>query len=368
MLSLSFAVHLDNHNLQELMCPNGPLFHEWLPDGRTDAIAVPTVDSRNRLELWFERRGYLDGTFVRYDKTRQEVDVDTMRRQGHLDAGQLRGEAQYVSVVSSELEAVRDDRRGASEYVAFGKRVVEFLQPPLSAFIDLLRTQYGQYWLRELRPWDSRSESLGSYCSTTLWLHWREGQDLSWRKFRPTDLSSGMVVQPLPGRACGEYLTESDWRYIQQTFNPNATVPLALRLIGRAHELRDAEHVNEAFVQAVSGVEIAIEHFLATRAQGQAEGVVFFQRFADLPLKTRLSVLATAAALVPQSTLEDALKAIDLRNEIVHEGKQPNDPNRQKFLSLVECAKALLGLDELKTPVLYPGNRLKAPEPKMGPA
>jgi hypothetical protein len=357
MLSLSFTFHFDNYELDDLVRPHGPLFHRWLPDGRNDVIVVPTVDRRNRLEFWFERRGYVDHAFIRYDKTREEVDVGVMRRQGHLDGGQVWGEAQYAHATPPELAAVRDDREGSDEYVALGKRVIEFVQPPLTAFIDLLRTQYGQYWLPELRPWDSRRESLGGYCATTLWLRWRESSDQDWKKFRPTRKSVTIVAKRLPGRGCGEYLTETDWRAIQATFKCDNTQPLALRLIARAHELREAGHVSEALVQAVTGVELGIEYFLRARGNGAALSGQFF----DLPLKTQLSVLATAAELVPAGTLENAVKAIDLRNEIVHHGKQPSDSDRQLLLSLVECGRALLGLKELKTPVLYAGNEQSEP-------
>lgn len=362
MLLLNFTVHLDNHEIDQLVRPEGPLFHKWLPNGRADAIVVPTSDDRNRLELWFERRGYLSESFIRYDKKRNEVDVEVMKRQDHLDAGQLWGECQYAHVTTAELKAVREDKESAEEYVELAKRIVKFLHAPVSAFIDLLRTQYGQYWLPELPSWDSRTQSIGSYCATTLWLEWREKADQPWRKFRPTQLSHTLTIQPLPGRAGEEYLTEEDWRRIQQTFSPVESVPLALRLLGRAHELRDAGHESEAFVQAATAAEVAVEHFLATRTKNLPEDAdSAVRQLLKLPLKSQVSILATSIASISQAVLDDALKAIDARNAIVHEGTKPYDPGRKTFLALLDCAKALLDLEELKTPVLYAGNELSPP-------
>src|SRR5437867_819923 len=157
MLFLRFTVHLDNYEIDKLVRPKGPLFHRWLPDGRADAIIVPTEDKRNRVELWFERKGYVNtGGFIRYDGKRAEVDVEVMKLQGHLDGGQLWGECQYAHATTSELDAIRQDREGSDDYVELAKRVVDFLYAPLSAFIDLLRIQYGKYWLPVLQPWDSR--------------------------------------------------------------------------------------------------------------------------------------------------------------------------------------------------------------------
>ena len=357
MLFLSFTLHLENYEIDKHVRPKGPTFHRWLPEGRADAVTVPLEDKRNRIELWFERRGYVDRGFIRYSGKRSEVDVEVMKCQGRLDGGQLWGEGEFASITTSELDAVRQDQKNSDEYIALAKRVIGFLYPPVSAFINLLRTQYGQYWLNELQPWDSRTQSLGSYCSATLWLQWREREDQLWRDFRPTELSCTISASRLPGRAFGEYLTEKDWRRIQTTFNPKESTPLALGLIGRAHELWDKGHLREAFVQAATATELAVEYFVAKRKNGQSSLVGLpEQQLFNLPLKTQIWILAIASSHVPQATLDNAVTAIELRNDIVHKGKQPNSAHGQLLQSLLECAKAFLGLDELKMPVLTTTN------------
>jgi hypothetical protein len=152
-----------------------------------------------------------------------------MQRQAHLDGGHLRGEAQYSHVTKSELEDLRGSRLGSDGYVTLGKRIVSFLYPPVSSFIDTLRAQYGQYWLPELLAWDSRRESLGSYCATSLWLRWKETVDANWQRFEPTDRSQTIVVERLPRRGNEEYLTYDDWQRLQKTFSSDSTVNLPLK-------------------------------------------------------------------------------------------------------------------------------------------
>jgi hypothetical protein len=362
-LHLRFAINLRDYGVDDFQRPNGPLFHRWLPNGRADALSIATADSRNRLTVWFERRGYIDASFIRYDTQRTEVDEEIMRRQARLDAGPIRGEAQFVHVSNAELQAILEDRVGSSEYIELGRRIIEFLYPPLSTLIGVLRIQYGQHWLPELRSWDSRSQSLGSYCSSTFYLHWRDGEDSDWRKFQPTDLSQTIRAERLPGRGYAEYLTQDDWRRIQTSFSPKAQIPLALRVVGRAHQLRDSDHISEAFVQAVTGLELAIEHFLNARATGLSKDTSeLAHQLTGLPLKVQLSILAIATSLVPKATLDLALGAIDLRNKIVHEGATNDDPDRKMFLAIIECVKGLLDLGELKTPSLGNGNQLSPPE------
>lgn len=363
ILRLRFGVHLEDFGGEHFDRPHGPLFHRWLPNGRADELSVPTADSRNRITAWFERRGFVDGSFIRYDMDRCEVDESTMRRQARLDAGALRGEAEFAHVTSDELAAIREGRIGSKEYVAAGKRIVAFLYQPIAALVDLLRVQYGQYWLPEILPWDSRAQSLGSYCSSTFSLRWRETENEDWHKFQPTDLSMTVFAQLPPGRAYEEYLTENDWRRIQSSFSPTSTLPLALRVIARAHQLHDSGHVNESFVQAVTGLELSIEYFVANSALRLSKDVAAFaNQLLTLPLKVQLSILATATSRIPVATIDTAIDAIDLRNKIVHEGSTGEDERRRMFLAIAECARVFLGLTEFKTPVLNSGNQLSAPE------
>lgn len=362
-LLLKFAVALEDFSASEFDRPHGPLFHRWLPNGKADALLINTADPKNKLTIWFERRGFLDSSFIRYDSRRTEVDENTMQRQGKLDAGPLRGEAEFASITSDELMAIREERLESPEYISVGKQVIEFLYPPVSAVIDLLRVQYGQYWLPELPCWDSRSQSLGSYCSSKFNLHWRELESEDWRKFQPTDQRQTIFVTPPSGRAYAEYLTQDDWLQIQSSFKPTAQLPIALRVLGRAHQLNDSEHVNESFIQAVSALELSIEHFLNTRmAQLSVDAAKHAKQLLNLPVKVQLSILAATTSEITQTTLDLALRAVEFRNNIVHEGKKVEDKERRIFLAIAECAKYFLGLNELKTPVLNSGNSLSPPE------
>ena len=62
-LLLKFGIILESDRL--LSDVKGPLFHRWLPDGRQDSIVLATKDPNTKLEVWFERRGYADGNFIR---------------------------------------------------------------------------------------------------------------------------------------------------------------------------------------------------------------------------------------------------------------------------------------------------------------
>lgn len=366
IIHLSIYVHLENHEMHEFGRPQGPLFHRWLPNGRPDAITVPVKDSRNELKFWFERRGFRrDGTFIHYDVSRKEVDEDAMRRQAVLVAGGLFGEARFAHVMADELTAIRTEEIGSSAYISAGRRVIDFLYGPTAAFVDLLRLQYGQYWLPEIRPWDSRQVSLGQYCSS-FGLRWREREDQEWSNFRPTENSVRVTVGPPSGRGYAENLTESDWKYLQEHFDPSATLPLAVRVLGRAHQLSDMGHTNEGIVQAVTALELALEHFVTEQCRVHSAQVAdSIRSVSELPLRTQFSIVATASSLIQPAILDNALHGIDLRNRVVHQAAVAGECTNE-LRALLQCSQALLRLPEFKTPVLSSGNELGAPVSPSG--
>jgi hypothetical protein len=362
MLLLSFTIHLENYEIDKLVRPNGVLFHQWLPNGRKNLIKLPVRDSRNSIEIWFNRRGYVDKSgFIRFDRKQKKVDIGAMKRQGKLDAGQLWGQARFVHVSQTEMDAIKDDRVESEEYILVAKRIIQFLYPPLRNFINLLRFQYGQYWVPELNKWDSRRESLGSYCSTTLWLSWSENNGKSWKRFKPTDLSQTIKVEGLPGRGFAEYITKKDWNRIKKSFDPYQDTPIALTVLGRAHELSDTGNIRESFIQGVTALELAIDTYTKKIFSNNHETEKLLNHFESMPLKLKTLIIAKMVQSLPDDIIDKALSAIDIRNAIVHEGKHPDYQEKKNFSALLECTAIFIGLDEFKVPILFPGNHLSPP-------
>jgi hypothetical protein len=285
-----------------------------------------------------------------------------MERQAKLDTGPLLGEARFNNVTDAELEAVQDDRVGSEEYITLGKRLVEFLYPTLSNFISILRTQYGQYWLRELEPWNSRKQSLGQYCSTTLGLKWRDENEKQWKPFRPTELQQHLTLRVPRGRGWAEYLTKDDWEQLASSFDPDRAPSLAAIILGKAYEFCDNEELRQAFVEGVTALELALNEFARRK---QIDGPLSRQelgRVLKLQVREKFSATALMSDWVSKSAIEETLKAINIRNEIVHDGYTPEPSDEHVLRTLFQTITAFLHGDEYKFPVLIAGNRLEAPD------
>jgi len=370
-LRFSFTVHIDTWDLPSIVRPAGPLFNRWVPDGRRDGIELTAEEDTNQLVVWFERRAERDGPFLKWKSNGSAFDDEIMARQAKLDGGPLRGELLWRNLTADEMAAItsnpvelnKEFGQGVIElapYVALGKRIVGFVQPRLSRFLEILRCQYGQYWIRTLEPWDSRAESLGSYCAG-INLCWNDDTSGAWFRFLPTNLSAISTPGALPGRGNGEYLTEQDWRQLQ-SHRCLQEPSLEVQLLGRASRLLDQSEYRQAYVEAVSALELALSRRLSSTTQTPLT-LTALQSMID---RTSLRGLAAAVLLASgfhHDDIEAVLQAVDTRNRVVHKGDEVDSSGTLTLRILMRVTAQLLGLAEFKSPVLYSGNSLAPPPP-----
>jgi hypothetical protein len=186
--------------------PHGPIFTRWLPNGRAEAIVL-NHDANTKLELWFERRGYVESHgFIVFDYERREVDEGVMSRQLLLDAGPLGGVLELRNLNDAQLTAVTENKQDDAAYIALGKKVIMLISQPIRRMLTILRTNYGQYWIHPLEPWDYQEGSIGAYCAR-LGLSWSIDEE-KWHLFRPNIAAFTFGWRASDLR---DYLQESDW-------------------------------------------------------------------------------------------------------------------------------------------------------------
>lgn len=134
----------------------GPKFHRWLPDGEEDAIALPTDDAGWCVRVWFKREGKMEGAFIKYARGETAFDSSTIEKQGSLNGGPLRGQLD-ADLDDEDITAIQAPSEHG-ERVA--RRIIQAIDTPVSSFVEILRTNYGQYWLTPWPSWDSRIHSV----------------------------------------------------------------------------------------------------------------------------------------------------------------------------------------------------------------
>ena len=354
---------LENYSLPTVDQNHGPLFHRWLPDGEKHAIVLDTGDSNAKLKVWFERFGFVDSSsgYIRFNYQRREVDPKIIPMQAILEAGPLIGILEIQGLSEEQLDPIQENKVGDSLYIAVGKEVVKkLIVPPVARFLDILRTNYGQYWIRKLERWDSRKESLGSYCRSQLRLKWSLDGGKTWKRFLP-DRQEGRLTATI-GRSFREYLTEEDWGELAKAVGEKYEPSLAAFALSRTNQFLNQGNLKQALVEGVSALEIALDEFIRQKFHGANSLLGLMSPFYELRLPVKVTTVATISGKIPSQDIEHTIEAIDMRNRVIHEGWNPPDNASQHLRGLLRTTAILLSGPQFRFPSANPGNALMPPE------
>ena len=89
-LIFKLIVPLERHDIEDFDRPHGPIFHRWLPDGEKDSILIQTKSRNVKVLVWFERCGFVQDGWIKFDYKKRETNSTILKRQAKLDAGPLR--------------------------------------------------------------------------------------------------------------------------------------------------------------------------------------------------------------------------------------------------------------------------------------
>ena len=364
VLPLTFTLRLIENALPHGRGPYGVRFDRWLPNGIADRIPLPSSEPGTIVAVWFERCGYVDGSFIRWEGGRHEVDPTVMVRQRGVDAGDLCGSVIVEDVPEETCEVVRENRVGHDLYTRLGKRIVtRVLYPAVSNFLQVLRSYHGQHWIPELAKWDSREQSLGAYCSG-LNLRWALGGTTG--KFVPTELQ---ITIRLRGGS-REFITEADWSELRTNIASGLTPSPAADMLRRAHASADHQRWRYALIDAVTALELALSEFVTRTLGNESSLIERLAGFADLSLSAQLVAAAAFSARVSRADLASALNAIQRRNDVVHDGWYPDEQDETvtdqvsaDVQALMRVASAFIDGPRFRFPSMYVGSMLVRDRP-----
>lgn len=361
---------------------NGPLFHRWLPDGEEDALYLDTGRQDYDLKVWFDRQDYSTGM--------GENDYP-LSNHGALDAGPLKGKLEKKNLSESETKAIKEsdvdknvtldihlDNQNSSEstkkqetdsdrYFELGKNIYEyFLYPCISRFLNVLRVDYGQYWIREMPEWDSRETSLGRYYRHELFAKWSLDGGENWSYFVPNK----PLIRINHERNDEEYqkfITEEDWYNLPNKADEREngdSLNTSEDLLVETHRLNNNGKFKLAFIRGVTLLEVATERVVEPRLEKYTSVIEGSLSIKEIKpnlggLKYLVAIVATPLENTTESEIEKTLQAIDTRNHIVHEDESMPDKSesQEQLLALLSVARSIMSREEINLPpYLNPGS------------
>lgn len=331
-LIFKLIVPLEMHDIEDFDRPHGPIFHRWLPDGEKDSISLQKKSRNVKVLVWFERCGFVQDGWIKFDYKKRETNSAILKRQAKLDAGPLRVRIEVKGITNKDIKVLKSNKKGDDSYIRLGKRLLKILNESVIPFIDTLRLYYGQYWLRELRKWDSRDESLGSYFRK-IYTKFSTDHGKTWEDFIPDKIEGRTRAVFTVQSDFSSYLTRECWKELDHTDLSEFKPTLAIKLLQIAHQLKDEGNYKQAIIEGNTSLEIAISDLFKNRLSLSEILKEEMKSFWQLPKRTQLIVISSLIGGFSEKDIENAMHIVKIRGRIVHEGFSPKiDFDKKKML------------------------------------
>lgn len=358
-LIFTLVIPLESHDLEEYRRPHGPIFHRWLPDGGKDSILIKTKSRNVKILVWFERCGFVQDGWIRFDYKKREIDTTILKRQAKLDAGPLRVRIELKGITTEDIKTLKENKKGDENYKRIGKRLIKILNESVIPFIDTLRFYYGQYWLQELNKWDSKDESLGSYFRK-IYTKYSTDQGATWDDFIPDKIEGTVRLVSTMQSDFSSYFSKEDWKSLDNINLSEFKPTLTVKLLQTAHQLKDEGDYKQAIIEGNTSLEVAISDLFKNRLSLSKVLKKEMESFWQLRIRAQLTVISSLIEGLSDKDIENAISIVKIRNKIVHEGFSPKNDfdTRKKLDSLFTIIAKLISNKPIKFPSASTSNTL----------
>lgn len=357
-IRLTFIIDLRDFKLENYYEHYGPAFHRFLPNNKPDKVEKNLKSFDGLISFWFEKRGEVKQSYIEYDNKKILNDEASIAKQAILDAGPLYGEIIVRKITKKLAQVLKDNTTGDPDYLSFGKKIVDEIIDHSNSFINIFRDLYRQYWIKNVENWDSRNQSLGSFCKSTLALKYSLDNGKSWRHFLPDVERKVNRINISISHDYSDFIMQKDWIEIKKQFKNDFKPSIASSFLSQACATLDKGDLKKAFIEAVTTIEIAIECIIRKNPKTTNSILESIQSFKSLQLKTQFSIIALLCDNVGPKDIENSIKAINIRNSIVHEGYNPIQSDSVYIGSLILSISKIINEPVAKFPSANRGNAI----------
>jgi hypothetical protein len=308
------------------------LFRQWLPEELNEAIQVETEVGIVTIQI--------DRSCVDFEP--HEITDEYIAHLKHIEVSKLK-----VQIVLKDLDdklcnfifdecntslyKQRSIIYNENEYSSILKtfleldiKILESIYVVINRFIAYTRNVKGQYWLKEIRLDLRELSRKNNYYKAKAKID--EDNWFTWR-LSHTDIIT-IIEKP------SEILFQKqDWKDVRHAMRSGSKSDLVYELAANARTLLLEKHFRNAVIESVTALEIAVSRFAAHPRIDSLHYLVPGRVSLD-NLKNRIGHLGISTSIMflipllfnqealPQRVLDDIFKAIEERNNLVHQGQR----------------------------------------------
>jgi hypothetical protein len=301
ILKIDFSINL-NQDINGSV-HYSPIFYNWLPTEK-DYLVLKTAEPYTILKVWFQPSSQVDLSILQ-DK--------------RVSVSKLKGNLQFNNVPTDLISIFKKNKTQYVPYEEFGKKIIKkMLYPPLSRLLNILRINYGQYWIRQLPPWNSLEMGLGQYCQM-LEMKWSMDNENTCYPFIPSRGTRASRRFRVSGEEFFEqFILKNDWQALSEFINSHYEPPVAAILLSRAHQFGDLGDLRSGFIEGISALELAIKKYIQSKISNSDTILQSIYQFWDMPIKSKVIAITSGIGTIRISDIESTIKATDIRNKIAH--------------------------------------------------
>ena len=305
---------------------NHPMeFYCWLPLDEADRIRFDDADRSLTLSIVSDRSDSAASVPANAPVWSVIADVTVRNLPDEVIAG-IKIPPDYSHI--HDLEFLENN-----PHIRLAKETVQYVIDRVNRLLSYVRNHRGQYMLTEIPPMHHSVTSSLLKLKAKI----RVGES-EWKSWRPP----GGVLQWTAKGYRGDrerIINKEDWPEIQRAVTSNERPNLVRELLAGAEALAYEGHRRAAITEAVTALEVAIHRFatnpnkdvLATARCHVTGGESLKKQVEHMGLtgsvRYLLPVIVTESK-VPTELLQSCSAALDLRNNVVHNGQRDVDEER----------------------------------------
>lgn len=349
-IKLSFIIDLRDFNHEGVNEYNGPTFHRFLPNNKFDKLERNLDSFDGKISFWFEKRGEKKGGFIKYNYSKKLIKEEDISRQAILDGGVLFGEVSINDIPIELLQILKDNKTGDVEYVSFGEKIVEEIIKHSNNLINIFKHLFKQHWVENLVDWDSKFQSLGTYCDYELSMKYTIDNGVTWKQFLPDKKRHEVHVTSNIITDYSDFILQDDWSLIKDLFESGFKHSTISFFLSMANETLNKGDLKKAFIESVTALDLAIKHIVKENPVIN-ESSFNGKKFPNLRLPSKFNQISILSDKIDADEIENSIKAIKIRNKIVHEGYRPKEEDEIYLKSLFKSISKIINEPVCKFPV-----------------
>ena len=189
-------------------------------------------------------------------------------------------------------------------------------------------------------------------------MKWSTDNGQTWNDFLP-DTGSQVVLTVTLDNDFSDYLNSYDWAEIRRRVQKDDSISPASYITSRVHSYEDQKDIRRAFIEGISALEIALKSHVDDRDKNGdfSEHINQFRDKNRIP--TQFVIMALHKGTISKKDIKSVIKAIKIRNKIIHENYEPRFDEIQYLYTLCRVLpKILPGPSKWKFPSIHHGNQL----------